>query len=101
MATTFVGSLIEQRRPIQICDLGPIPTKVRTHRSKIIPGSGPIMLKNDEIFWHPSQKGNASCLSWVAQGETLENSGIIPRRNGNSLSILYETPTYHYLEERS
>ena len=22
------------------------------------------MLKNDEIFWHPSQKGNASCLSW-------------------------------------
>ena len=68
MATTFVGSLIEQRRPIQICDLGPIPTKVRTHRSKTIPRSGPIMLKNDEIFWHPSQKGNASCLSWGGSG---------------------------------
>ena len=68
MATTFVGSLIEQRRPIQICDLGPIPTKVRTHRSKIISRSGPIMLKNDEIFWHPSQKGNASCLSWGGSG---------------------------------
>lgn len=37
----------------------------------------------------------------VARQETLQNYGIIPTRNGNSLSIPYETPTSHRLQERS
>ena len=30
------------------------------------------MLKNDEIFWHPSQKVNASCLAWGGSGGDFE-----------------------------